>query len=170
MSRKKLFFILGSLLLWAPFALGGTPIENDPQGFWGIPWGKSLAGRHDLKKIDTLPTFDIYSPATDNLQVEGIPVDKVKLYVLNDQFARALVHYKGELNHHSLLKSLESRFGKIDQAYGSMMRGLNQQYSWRGPETEITLTYHGYRERGVLTAESRILAPRFLDAFSDNAF
>ena len=150
--------------------LGGTSIKNDPLGFWGIQWGKPLAGREDLTKIESIETLQIYAPTTENFQVEGIPVDRVKLYELNNQFARALFHYRGESTHNSLLKFLESRFGKTNQAYGSMMRGLNQHYSWRGSETEISITYHGFRERGVLTAESRILAPRFLDVYSDHSF
>ena len=97
-------------------------------------------------------------------------MESVKLYGLKNQYARALFRYQGASTHKSLLQYLETRFGKIDRSYGTMMRGLNQQYTWRGPETEITITYHGFRERGVLTAESRVLAPLLLDLYEDHSF
>jgi len=41
-----------------------------------------------------------------------------------------------------------------------MMRGLNQQFDWRGTETEITLTYEARGERGFISIDSMLLAPR----------
>jgi len=151
-------------------AISGTPIERDPQGFWEIPWGAPLADREDLKEIDASNALHVYTLKQGDPHVEGIPMESVKLYGLKNQYARALFRYQGASTHKSLLQYLETRFGKIDRSYGTMMRGLNQQYTWRGPETEITITYHGFRERGVLTAESRVLAPRFLDVHGDHSF
>jgi hypothetical protein len=44
-----------------------------------------------------------------------------------------------------------------------MMRGLNQQFNWRGPNTEANLTYQENVERGFVSIESRNLSPRFND-------
>ena len=49
-----------------------------------------------------------------------------------------------------------------------MIRGLNQEYSWRLEDTEISLSYRELGERGLLTIQSRILAPRFLELLSDH--
>jgi len=49
-----------------------------------------------------------------------------------------------------------------------MIRGLNQEYSWRLDETEISLSYRGLGERGFLMIQSRVLAPRFLELLSDH--
>jgi hypothetical protein len=57
----------------------------------------------------------------------------------------------------------------IERLPGQMMRGLNQQYTWRGPETEISLTYEANRDRGFVFIESRNLAPRFQDRIADSA-
>ena len=97
-------------------------------------------------------------------------MESIKLYGLENPYARALFRYQGASTHKSLLEYLERRFGKTDQPFGTMMRGLNQQYTWRGPETEITITYHGFRERGFLSAESRVLAPRFFDVHGEHSF
>ena len=50
-----------------------------------------------------------------------------------------------------------------------MTRGLNQQYNWRGTETEINLTYQAGTERGYIFIDSRTLAPRFNDDITDSA-
>lgn len=150
-------------------AISGTPIQHDPQGFFGIPWGNSLENREDLKEIDVSHSTQIYTIAQGHPRVEGIQMESVKLYVLEKQYARALFHYKGASTHKLLLQFLETRFGKIERTYGGMMRGLNQQYTWRGPETEISITYHGFRERGLLIAESRVLAPLLIDLYDDGS-
>jgi hypothetical protein len=123
-----------------------------------MTWGKPLTNRQDLKEIDSSNSLHIYTLKEGNPHVEGIPMESVKLYGFEDKYARALFRYKGAATH------------KSGPSHGGMMRGLNQQYTWRGPETEITITYHGFRERGFLTAESRVLAPRFLDVHGDHSF
>ena len=147
-------------------AIGGTPIHNDPNGFFGIPWGNTLAGRDDLKEIEADESFRVYTLKSGKPFIEGISMGSVKLYSLEGQFARILFRYQGKAIHESLMDYLEARFGKINHEYGSlygsMKRKLNQQYTWRGPETEITITYHAFRERGFLVAESRVLAPLLL--------
>ena len=150
-------------------AIGGTSIEQDPKGFYGIAWGDSLAIQEGLKKIDISDSTHVYTIKQGNPQIEGIHMESVKLYGIKNQYARALFRYQGEATHKSLLQYLETRFGKYDRPFGRMMRGLNQQYTWRGDETEITITYHGFRERGFLTAESRVLAPQFLNSTSDHS-
>ncbi len=160
----------GIFFLLSGPGIGGTPIQQDPNGFFDIMWGDPLANRNDLKKIDDSNVLKIYTLKQGNPHVEGIPMESVKLYGLENQYARALFRYKGAATHQSLIKYLEDRFGKIGRSHGGMMRGLNQQYTWRGPDTEITITYHGFRERGFLTAESRVLAPRFLDVHGDHSF
>ncbi|MDH5775063.1 MAG: hypothetical protein OEZ57_09140 [Nitrospirota bacterium] len=158
------FFVLSGT------AISGTPIEQDPKGFYGILWGNPLAHREDLKSIDSSSSLQVYTLKQGNPDLDGIPMESLKLYGLDDQYARALFHYQGAATHKSLLEYLEGHFGNIDQPFGSMMRGLNQQFTWRGPETEITITYHGFRERGFLSAESRVLAPKFLHIHGEHSF
>ena len=169
-GNRLAWLIFCIYLLPSGTAISGTPIDQDPNGFFGIQWGNPLANRNDLKEIDASNTLHIYTLKDGEPHVEGILMESVKLYGVKDQYARALFRYKGASTHKSLLRYLEAQFGKTDRSYGTMMRGLNQQYTWRGPETEITITYHGFRERGFLTAESRVLAPRFLDVHGEHSF
>ncbi len=92
------------------------------------------------------------------------------LYVsLDDQFARVIIRYHGDKVHGHVLNHLENRFGQLDRIPGQMARGLTQQYNWRGPDTEINLTYQASTERGYVFIDSRTLAPRFNDDITDSA-
>jgi hypothetical protein len=169
-SRLKLLFIICACLFpWTP-VLSATPIENDPKGFFGSLWGHSLQDRSDLTKIDSIDSLHIYTMKRGAPRLGSTELESVKLYTLDGKYARALFHYQGEATHKAILQYLRNEFGKTNDPYGSTIRGLNQQYNWRGPETEITLTYHGFRERGTLTVEGRIYAPLFLDTLSENSY
>ena len=159
-----------AFLLLSGTAISGTPIEQDPKGFFGIMWGKPLAHRENLTTIDSSSSLQVYTLKQEHPNLEGIPMESVKIYGVNDQYARVLFHYQGAATHKSLMEYLEEHFGPIDQPFGTMMRGLNQQFTWRGPETEITITYHGFRERGFLSAESRVLAAKFLHINGEHSF
>jgi len=92
------------------------------------------------------------------------------LYVsLDDQFARVMIRYQGEQVHKHVLRFLENQFGGLERIPGQMARGLNQQFTWRGSDTEITLTYQAGTERGYIFIDSRTLAPRFNDYLTDSA-
>ncbi|MDT3778392.1 hypothetical protein PJI16_12560 [Nitrospira sp. MA-1] len=162
-SLRILFIICFCQFPWTP-ALSATPIENDPKGFFGSLWGHSLRERSDLKQIDSLNSLQIYTIKLGAPQLGSIELESVKLYTIDGKYVRALFHYKGEATHNSLLQYLENEFGKSNDPYGSMIRA--QQYNWRGPDTEIALTYHGFRDRGILAVESRIYAPLLLDSLS----
>ncbi len=79
------------------------------------------------------------------------------------------IRYQGDDRHKRILTHLEQQFGSLERVPGQMMRGLTQQYNWRGTNTEISLTYHAYTERGFIFIDSRTLAPRFNDLITDSA-
>jgi hypothetical protein len=88
---------------------------------------------------------------------------------IEGQFARVTIRYKGEDVHRKILAYLEEEYGPIERIPGQMMRGLNQQYTWRGDESELNLTYQASTERGFIFLDSRTLAPRFNDYITDSA-
>jgi len=98
-----------------------------------------------------------------------VPVETLRLSSIDNQFARVTIRYKQEGTHKKILAFLEREFGPLEHIPGQMVRGLNQQYTWRGSETEINLTYHANTERGYIFIDSRTLAPRFNDFITDSA-
>ena len=142
--------------------------EMDINGFYGILWGSNLADVSNLVLVQSTPQIQTY-------ELKGGPVKlgeaevHMQLVAIDGQFARASIRYLGEANHARMLAYLQSRFGPIEGSPGSMIRGLNQQYTWRNDETEVNLTYQSSPERGSVFIESRTLAPRFTDLLPDDA-
>jgi hypothetical protein len=97
-------------------------------------------------------------------------VDVLRFIAIEGELARVSIRYSGNRTHTQMLAYLESHYGSFDRTPGSMMRGLNQQFTWRGAETEVNLTYESYRERGNVFVESRTLAPRFNDVLPEHGY
>ncbi len=161
--------LVGALFLLAVGPAAAITMVNDPRGYHDLPWGVPLAGIPDLTVTrENTHTID-YEFREHPPVYADIPVESLHLSTVDAQFARVTVRYRGAQAHKQVLQYLEQTYGTIERLPGQMMRGLNQQYTWRGTETEITLTYEANRDRGFLFIESRNLAPRFQDRMSDTA-
>ncbi len=164
--------ILWSLILvlaGPSLEIGAVELRDDPNGYRGFVWGDSLAGHPELKQTFASDRLGEYQFKDEPPRFETIPVSSLKLATVEGQFARVIVRYQGEAVHKQMLAYLEQRFGPLDKTPGQMVRGLNQQYNWRGPESEINLTYEGQSERGFVFLDSRTLAPRFNDGITDSS-
>jgi hypothetical protein len=161
-------WIMTLLLTLTPVWAGS--LKNDPNGFHGIHWGASLAERTDLTLADPGDRVKGYDLREGGSQFGDASVELMRFVTIEDRFARVTIRYKGKTNHDKVLAYLQSTFGMLDRTPGQMVRGLNQQYNWRGDETEINLTYEAQRDQGYLFFESRELAPRFNDVLPDAAY
>ncbi|MCC2640839.1 MAG: exported protein of unknown function [Nitrospira sp.] len=175
-SISALFHVAGRIAIlaavlsaYAGQAFSGVSMANDPHGFHDLPWGAPLTGVPELTIMLEGPHITDYKFRDRPPAYADIPVDTLYLSTVDDQFARVTIRYRGTETHAQVLQFLERSYGVIERLPGQMMRGLNQQYTWRGPETEISLTYEAGRDRGFLFIESRNLAPRFQDQLSDTA-
>lgn len=155
--------VIGANSAWA------VPMMNDPKGFHDIPWGTSLSSRQDLETIRAGPHIIEYLYKREPASFAGTEMTSILYVSLDDQFARVMIRYQGEPVHKHVLRFLENQFGGLERIPGQMARGLNQQYTWRGSDTEITLTYQAGTERGYIFIDSRTLAPRFNDYITDSA-
>ncbi len=144
-------------------------MTNDPGGFHNIPWGSPLKTRPEVEVAREGPHVMEYQLKEAAPLFADIPVDSVRLAAVDEQFARVTIRYHGEETHRQIMFYLERQFGPIERIPGQMMRGLNQQYNWRGNESEINLTYQANTERGFIFLDSRTLAPRFNDRITDSA-
>jgi hypothetical protein len=144
--------------------------EVDVNGFHGIPWGTALASVEELLLIESSDHVQAYVLKDSSPRLGNVPVESLRFVTIEGQFARVSIHYAGGENHLRILAYFESKFGRIDRIPGSMMRGLNQQYTWRSQDTEVNLVYRSYQARGTVFIESRTLAPRFNDVLPSDAF
>jgi len=156
-------------LLLSPTPSDAVSMTNDPKGFGNISWGSPLASRTDLEVFRETPHVIEYQLKGQPPTYADVPVETLRLSSIDNQFARVTIRYKQEGTHKKILAFLEREFGPLEHIPGQMVRGLNQQYTWRGSETEINLTYHANTERGYIFIDSRTLAPRFNDFITDSA-
>ncbi len=162
--------LLGLLLCMSdPFLAHAVPMVNDPNGFQSLSWGVALTTRPDLEVARAGPHVNEYQLRDSQPLFAGIPVESLRFLSVDEQFARVTIRYQGDDRHKQILTYLEQQFGSLERVPGQMMRGLNQQYNWRGTDTEINLTYHANTERGFIFIDSRTLAPRFNDHIADSA-
>ena len=162
--------LLGLLLCMnRPFLAHAGPMVNDPNGFQNLAWGVTLITTPDLEVTKVGPHVNEFQLRDSQPLFAGIPVESVRFLSVDEQFARVTVRYQGNDRHKQILTYLEQQFGPLERIPGQMLRGLNQQYNWRGTDTEINLTYHANTERGFIFIDSRTLAPRFNDHITDSA-
>lgn len=162
-------------LCFVALSLGGArdglavPMLNDPKGFRDIAWGTALQTHPDMETVRSDSHVTEYRLKSEAPSFGGAEMSSIAYVTVDDQFARVIVRYHGEQTHTRVLQYLERRFGPLERLPGQMIRGLNQQYNWRGPETEINVTYQASTERGHIFIDSRTLAPRFNDQLTDSA-
>jgi hypothetical protein len=159
--------VVGTLIAAEP--LWAVPMVNDPKGFHNIPWGTSLTARQDLETTHSGTHVTEYRPKADRTTFAGAEMTSIHYLSVDDQFARVTIRYQGEQIHKQVLSFLEAQFGALQRVPGQMARGLNQQYTWRGSDTEINVTYQAGTERGYIFIDSQTLAPRFNDYITDSA-
>lgn len=167
-SRVVLYGIAG-LVLFVLQPASAVEMTNDPGGFLGIRWGVPLDGRSDLQQTYSGKDVGDYQLKNGPAMLGTIPVGGVTLTTWQDRFARVTIRYRGDDTHQQVMTHLQSQYGDLDRTSGQMVRGLNQQYNWRGPETEINVTFEAQSGRGFVFIESRVLSPRFNDALTDSS-
>ncbi|SPP63670.1 hypothetical protein [Nitrospira lenta] len=173
MANRLLYHLLLGLIsvssaLYA-LPVSAVPMINDPNGFQNISWGTALAGRAGMTPSRTGSHITEYRSTASPATFAGAEMTSILLLSIDDQFARVTIRYQGEQTHAQVMRFLETEFGPLERIPGQMARGLNQQYNWRGPETEINVTYQASTERGFIFIDSRTLAPRFNDYITDSA-
>ena len=162
--------LLGLVLCMTyPSLAHAVQMMNDPNGFQSLTWGAALTTRPDLQVAKAGPHVSEYQLKDSPPSFAGIPVESLRFLAVDEQFARVTIRYQGDDRHKQILTHLEQQFGPLERVPGQMMRGLNQQYIWRGTDTEISLTYHANTKRGFIFIDSRTLAPRFNDLITDSA-
>lgn len=138
----------------------------DPNGFEGIPWGAGLSESPNFGVTYSDDRVKEYRLKQEALLLGTVPVQSMKFSTLDGKFARVTVRYQGAPRHDAMLRHLQVRYGPLDLTPGQTMAGANQQYNWRGPDTEVNLTYDGEQETGVVFFESRALGAKLAEVMS----
>lgn len=166
--RTALLVLAAALSL--PAAGLAVEMQNDPKGYSGIRWGTPLGNSGDLKLTRTVERVSEFSLQNGLPLLGEAKVESITFICIDEQFARVTIRYKGAATHTQVLAYLQNLYGPLDRTPGSMVRGMNQQFDWRGDETEVNVLYESVRDRGFVFIESRVLAARFNEGLSETAY
>jgi hypothetical protein len=153
-------------LLWAG-AARAVPIVNDPQGFGGIAWGSAFKESEDYVLAESSTRIKGYELKQGPPPLGEAKMEAMRFLTIDGKFGRVVARYQGKQTHGQVLAYLEAKYGPLDRTPGQFSGGVLQLLNWRGPDTEINLSYDARRERGVIFFESRSLLPVFQDAIGD---
>ena len=165
-SPIGLFFSL--ILYGAPAS--AVPMQNDPNGFEGIPWGATFSETDSFMKVEDAGRSQTYELKTGTPSLGPVKVDSMRFVTSKGKFARVTVRYQGKATHDQILVYLQSLYGPLDRTPGQIASGSVKFFSWTGFETDVKLRYEIGTDRGIIFFESQQLRRKMTDNNSDTVF
>ena len=158
-----------SLILSGTLAFA-VPMQNDPNGFEGIPWGAAFSETDTFTKVEDTGRAQTYELKTGAPSLGPAKVDSMRFLTVDGKFARVTVRYQGKATHDQILAYLQSRYGSLDRTPGQFTGGPVKFYSWTGFESDINLRYETGTDRGIIFFESQELRPKITEGNSPTVF
>ena len=152
------------------FPAFAVPMQNDPNGFEGIPWGASFSDTETLVKIEDTGRSQTYEPKAGSPSLGAVPVDSMRFVTSEGKFARVIVRYQGSVTHDRILAYLQSLYGPLDRTPGQFAGGPVKFFSWTGFETDVNLRYETGTDRGIIFFESQDLRRKMTESNSATVF
>lgn len=165
-SFLYLFF---SLILYGNLALA-VPMQNDPNGFEGIPWGATFSETDTFVKIEDTGRSQTYELKTGTPSLGSVKIDSLRFMTSEGKFARVTVRYQGQATHDRILAYLVSLYGALDHTPGQIAGGPVKFFNWTGFETDVTLRYETATDRGIIFFESQELRRKMTEGNSVTVF
>ena len=147
-----------------------VPMQNDPNGFEGIPWGAAFSETDTFTKIEDTGRAQTYELKTGAPSLGPAKVDSMRFLTVDGKFARVTVRYQGKATHDQILTYLQSRYGSLDRTPGQFTGGSVKFYSWTGFESDINLRYEIATDRGIIFFESQELRLKITEGNSATVF
>lgn len=165
-SLSCLFFLL---ILQSTLAFA-VPMQNDPNGFEGIPWGATFSETDTFVKVEDTGRSQTYELKTGAPTLGTAKVDSMRFVTFEGKFARVTVRYQGKATHDQILAYLQSLYGPLDRTPGQIAGGPVKVFSWTGFETDVNLRYETGTDRGIIFFESQELRRKRTDGNSSTVF
>ena len=157
--------LLFSFVLQGALAFA-VPMQNDPNGFEGIPWGATFSETDTFVKIEDTGRSQTYELKTGAPSLGTAPVDSMQFVTSEGKFARVTIRYQGKATHDKILAYLQSLYGALDRTPGQIAGGSVKFFSWTGFETDVNLRYETGTDRGIIFFESQELRRKMTDSNS----
>ena len=165
-SLISLFFFL---ILQCTPALA-VPMQNDPNGFEGIPWGATFSESDTFVKVEDTGRSQTYELKAEAPTLGTAKVDSMRFVTSEGKFSRVTVRYQGKATHDLIIAYLQSLYGPLDRTPGQIAGGPVKFYSWTGFETDVNLRYETGTDRGIIFFESQELRRKMTDNNSPTVF
>jgi hypothetical protein len=160
--RTFFLYLFFALILQGAQAFA-VPMQNDPNGFEGIPWGATFSETGTFTKVEDAGRSQTYELKTGAPSLGSVKVDSMRFVTSDGQFARVTVRYQGKGSHDQILAYLQSLYGSLDRTPGQIASGPVKFYKWTGFETDVTLRYETETDRGIIFFESQELRRKITD-------
>jgi hypothetical protein len=167
--RISLVCLFFSIILQGTQAFA-VPMQNDPNGFEGIPWGATFSETDTFMKIEDAGRSQTYELKTGAPSLGPVKVDSMRFVTSEGKFARVTVRYQGKATHDQILAYLQSLYGSLDRTPGQIASGPVKFCSWTGFETDVTLRYETGTDRGIIFFESQELRRKITEGNSATVF
>jgi hypothetical protein len=167
--RIFLVSLFMSLMLQGSLAFA-VPMQNDPNGFEGIPWGATFSETDTFIKIEDAGRSQTYELKTGTPSLGPAKVDSMRFVTSEGKFARVTVRYQGKETHDQILTYLQSLYGSLDRTPGQIATGSVKFFSWTGFETDVNLRYETGTDRGIIFFESQELRRKITEGNSPTVF
>ena len=167
--RAFLSCFIFSLILQSTLA-SAVPMQNDPNGFEGIPWGATFSETDTFIKVEDTGRSQTYELKTGAPSLGNVRVDSMRFVTSEGKFARVTVRYQGKAAHDQILAYLQSLYGSLDRTPGQIAGGPVKFFSWTGFETDVNLRYETGTGRGIIFFESQELRRKITEGNSATVF
>jgi hypothetical protein len=164
--RFGLLALLAILSFWLSTVALAVPLQNDPNGFEGIPWGAAFSESDTFVKTEDSGRTQTYELKGTSPTLGGAPVGSMRFSTIDGGFARVTVRYSGKDTHDRLLKFLQQRFGPLDRTPGQIAGGVVKVFDWQGADSEIILRYDVRTTQGIIFFESQAFRGKFNESTS----
>lgn len=134
-----------------------VPMQNDPNGFEGIPWGAAFSETDTFVKVEDTGRSQTYELKTGTPSLGPVKVDSMRYLTVGGKLARVTVRYRGKATHDQILTYLQSLYGSLDRTPGQIAGDSVKVFSWTGFETDVNLRYETGTDRGIIFFESQEL-------------
>ena len=165
-------FLIGlffSLILQGTLT-SAVPMQNDPNGFEGIPWGATFSETDTFVKVEDTGRSQTYELKIATPSLGTVRVDSMRFVTSEGKFARVTVRYQGKATHDQILAYLQSLYGPLDRTPGQIAGGPVKFFSWTGFETDVNLRYETGTDRGIIFFESQELRRKITEGNSATVF
>jgi hypothetical protein len=147
-----------------------VPMQNDPNGFEGIPWGATFSETDSFEKVEDTGRSQTYELKTGTPSLGAVTVDSMRFVTSEGKFARVTIRYQGKATHDRILAYLQSLYGPLDRTPGQIASGTVKFFNWTGFDTDVNLRYETGTDRGIIFFESQELRRKMTDSNSATVF